>query len=109
MSGATLFWILTSIIDLDEVNEEELAKKIKLMKRVIGRVFPDFEKVKYTEHIHYNESELIKNFKDDLYHQDNEEQEYLKFVGIGAPLKEDDSEKFQYESRAIISYHNLEI
>ncbi len=96
-------------IDLDEVNEEELAKKIKLMKRVMGRVFPDFEKVKYTEHIHYNESELIKNFKDDLYHQDNEEQEYLKFVGIGAPLKEDDSEKFQYESRAIISYHNLEI
>ena len=90
-------------IDLDEVNEEELAKKMKLMKRVIGRVFPDFDKVKYTEHIHYNEQLLIKNFKDDLYFENNPEVENLKFIGNGAPVKTEHSEKFIYDPRGILS------
>ncbi|MEX0798171.1 MAG: hypothetical protein WEB87_03110 [Bacteriovoracaceae bacterium] len=96
-------------IDLDDVNEEELAKKIKLMKRVVGRVFPDFEKAKYTEHLHYNETTLIKNCKDALYFENNGQEEALSFVGIGAPIKAQDSEKFLYDARGIMSLYQLEI
>lgn len=94
-------------INLDEVNEEELAKKIRLMKRVIGRVFPDFEKVKYTEHYHYNEQMLIKNFLDEGFFKDNKELENLKFVGIGAPLKSEIASQCFYEARGILSFLQL--
>lgn len=94
-------------VDLDEVNEEELAKKIRLMKRVIGRVFPEFEKTKYSEHYHYNEQALIKNFLDDSFFQNNAEQDILKFVGIGAPVKSDHPQDFLYEARGILSYLQL--
>jgi len=94
-------------INLDEVNEEELAKKIRLMKRVIGRVFPEFDKVKYTEHYHYDESLLIKNLKDEEYFKDNKEEEFLKFVGNGAPLKNEHASEIVYDARGILSYLQL--
>jgi hypothetical protein len=67
-------------IDLDEVNEEELAKKIKHMKRVIERVYPEFSKMRYTEHIHYNSEFLLKGFPE----ASGLNCQGLNFVGVGA-------------------------
>lgn len=94
-------------INLDDVNEEELAKKIRLMKRVIGRVFPDFEKFKYTEHYHYDEQVLIKSFQDEAFFKDNEDSDCLKFVGIGAPVKHELAGELFYEARGLMSYFQL--
>lgn len=94
-------------INLDEVNEEELAKKIRLMKRVIGRVFPDFDKVKFTEHYHYNEQSLIKNFQDEEFYKENNELGCLKFVGIGAPLKTSLTSECLYDARGLLSFFQL--
>ena len=43
----------------DEVTSEELAKRIKLMKRVLARIMPDFSKFDYTEYIRYDEHMFI--------------------------------------------------
>lgn len=71
-------------INLDEVNEEELAKKIKHMKRVIERVYPEFSKSEYGERIHYAPDFLIKSFPEN----ESLNCEGLNFIGVGANLSE---------------------
>lgn len=55
----------------DEVSSEELAKRIKLMKRVLVRVFPEFGKLNYVEHIRFDEHMFILG--------DNKEFEHVSF------------------------------
>lgn len=93
-------------VNEDEVNEEELAKKIRLMKRVIDRVFSDFSKSRYDERIHYNQEMFINNCDDSLY--DSLKSLPIKFVGQGAPIKTNSDElKVNYIPRAILSYLEL--
>jgi hypothetical protein len=92
-------------VNEDEVNEEDLAKKIKLMKRVIERVFPEFGKGKYKERIQYDRSVLINKTQDDLYGPLTAEN--IRFIGEGAPLKLENSSEYQYLARGILSFLNL--
>lgn len=92
-------------VNEDEVNEEELAKKIRLMKRVIERVFDDFSKSRYDERIHYNQEMFIKNCDDSLYTAIKELP--VKFVGQGAPIESPGEEDIKFIPRAILSYLNL--
>ncbi len=94
-------------VNEDEVNEEDLAKKIRLMKRVIERTMPEFAKVKHNEHIHYNREMFIDNIKDELINDIEFDHSHLKFVGIGAPIGAEDSQEIKYTPRGIISYLNL--
>lgn len=48
------------LLQEDEITSEELAKKIKLLKRVLERVLPDFGKISYTEHIRFDETMFIQ-------------------------------------------------
>ena len=94
-------------VNEDEVNEEDLAKKIKLMKRVIERVFSEFGKGKYEERIQYDRSVLINKAQDDLF---KGAQEPITFVGEGSPLKEDladSEEEYRYLTRGILSFLSL--
>lgn len=96
------------LIEGDEVTEEELAKKIKLLKRSLARVLPEFEKADMQEHIFYNDTILIKNCQDELYYQpENQEIDKLFFVGLGAPLKSSCSPECRYDARAILSYQQI--
>ena len=88
-------------VDEDEVNEEDLAKKIKLMKRVIERVFPEFGKGKYKERIQYDREILVNLAQDELF--PNYKKENIKFIGEGAPIDMENSEQFMYLSRGIAS------
>lgn len=94
-------------IQLDEVNEEELAKKVRLLKRTIERTFPEFAKARITEHIHFDSEYLIKS-SDDYSAQYNNEQSIV-FQGIGAPTNRDNGEwnNLKYEARAICSLFDL--
>lgn len=94
-------------VNEDEVNEEELAKKIRLMKRVIERTMPEFAKVKHNEHIHYDRKMFIDNVKDELVNDIEFDHSHLKFVGIGAPIGAEDSQEIKYTPRGIISYLDL--
>lgn len=92
-------------VNEDEVNEEDLAKKIKLMKRVIERVFSDFSKSRYDEVIHYGQEIFINKCDDTL--AKSIKSLPVKFVGQGAPIETDNSENINYIPRAIISYLDL--
>tara|TARA_B100001971_G_C18267904_1_gene595849 strand:- start:726 stop:1862 length:1137 start_codon:yes stop_codon:yes gene_type:complete len=97
----------TMFIQLDEVNEEELAKKVRLLKRTIERTFPEFAKARITEHIHFDSEFLIKTTDDFDAHLNNTSD--IHFVGIGAPTNRDNGEwnSLVYEARAICSLSDL--
>jgi len=90
----------------DDVTEEAIAKKIKLMKRVAERILPDFSKCNYTEHIHYDENMFITNTDDSLKESLETTHPNLKLIGQGAPIEAEDSESFRYAPRAVYSYLN---
>lgn len=92
-------------VNEDEVNEEDLAKKIKLMKRVLERVLPDFGKTNYSEKIYYSRQLLIKNTQDENFK--NYKDEAVSFIGQGAPIGAEDSEKVKFIPRGILSYLEL--
>lgn len=96
-------------INVDEVNEEELAKKVRLLKRTIERIFPEFQKARVTEHIHFDQEFLIKSSDDysSSYNQNSDTN--LIFQGIGAPTTADNGDwnSLLYESRAICALNDL--
>lgn len=46
----------------DGATEEELAKKVRLMKRVMERVYPEMSKIAYKEHILYESDMFLSEF-----------------------------------------------
>jgi hypothetical protein len=72
----------------DEINTEELAKKIKLLKRTLKRTLEDFSKLDYEEDIYFSENMLVDGVKDELYEEfASRELPHLFFLGQSAPLK----------------------
>ena len=77
------------LIQEEEAQTEELAGKIKLMKRVLDRVFPDIEKVIIRELIRFDEEMLISDVKDVAIEQIGFDYPTLKFLGQFSPMPAD--------------------
>lgn len=75
------------LIHEEEPQTEDLASKIKLMKRVLDRVFPDFEKQIQKEYIRFDEEMFMSEIKDNLIEQISFDYPTLKFLGQMAPMK----------------------
>jgi hypothetical protein len=75
------------LIHEEEPQSEDLATKIKLMKRVLERVFPDFENNIYKEYIRFDDEMFISDIKDNLIEQMSFDYPTLKFIGQAAPMK----------------------
>ncbi len=75
------------LIHEEEPQTEDLAGKIKLMKRVLERVFPDFENNIHKEYIRFDEEMFISDVKDNLIEQIGFDYPSLKFLGQIAPMK----------------------
>lgn len=75
------------LVHEDEPQAEDLASKIKLMKRVFDRVFPDFENVIQKEFIRYDDEMFISGVKDQLIEQIGFDYPTLKFLGQMASVK----------------------
>jgi hypothetical protein len=83
------------LIREEEPQPEDLAGKIKLMKRVLDRVFPHFEDSIDKEYIRFDEEMFISDVKDNLQEQIGFDYPTLKFLGQMAPMKPQfSSEKF---------------
>ena len=83
------------LIHDDEPQSEDLASKIKLMKRVLDRVFPDIEKHITKEYIRFDNEMLISHIKDSLIEQISFDYPTLKFLGqIGFMQTDMAQEKF---------------
>ena len=86
----------------EDLTEEELAKKIKLLKRVLERVFPEFIKANYTEHIRFAQDMFIRGMQDSLAANMKQELPGLQFVGVAAPVSQN-PELFSV-SRGLVSF-----
>lgn len=83
------------LIHEDEPQTEDLASRIKLMKRVIERVFPNFEQAITKEFIRFDEEMFISEWKDGAAEQVSFDYPSLKFVSQVAPMPSDlGQEKF---------------
>ncbi len=74
------------LIHEEEPQSEDLAGKIKLMKRVLDRVFPDLEKHIEKEFIRFDEEMFIADIKDQTAEQLAFDYPTLKFLGQAAPM-----------------------
>jgi hypothetical protein len=103
-------FVCMMLVNEDEVNEEELAKKINLMKRVIERIMPNFSKARHNEHIHYSSCMFINNVKDELADDIEFDHAHLHFLGAGAPISgQENSQAWRYLPRALMTYFQLEV
>jgi hypothetical protein len=73
------------LINEEEPQSEDLAGKIKLMKRVLDRVFPDFEKSVLKEYIRFDDEMFISGVKDAVLEQVGFDYPSLKFIGQMSP------------------------
>ena len=83
----------------DDLQEEDLAKKIKLMKRVIERVFPDFSKAEIDQTIRFSDEYYLSGINDGLYYELKKAN--VQFLGQSSPIDSEKSESFQYMARAM--------
>ena len=74
------------LVHEEEPQSEDLASKIKLMKRVLDRVFPDLEKHIEKEFIRFDEEMFIADIKDQTAEQLSFDYPTLKFLGQAAPM-----------------------
>jgi len=74
------------LIHEEEPQSEDLATKIKLMKRVLDRVFPDIEKHISKEYIRFDEEMFVSDIKDSAIEQMGFDYPTLKFVGQASPV-----------------------
>lgn len=69
------------LIHEEEPQTEDLGSKIKLMKRVVDRVFPDLEKHIVKEFIRFDEEMFISHVKDSALEQLSFDYPTLRFLG----------------------------
>jgi hypothetical protein len=74
------------LIHEEEPQTEDLAQKIKLMKRVLDRVYPDLEKHIKKEYIRFDEEMFISEVKDSSLEQLSFDYPSLKFLGQTSPM-----------------------
>ncbi|MCM2350614.1 MAG: hypothetical protein NDI69_11395 [Bacteriovoracaceae bacterium] len=83
------------LIHEEEPQTEDLGSKIKLMKRVLDRVFNDIEKHITKEYIRFDEEMFISNVKDSAMEQLSFDYPSLHFLGQATPMTgELNNEKF---------------
>jgi hypothetical protein len=75
------------LIHEDEPQSEDLAVKIRLMKRVLDRVFPDLEKHITKEFIRFDDEMFIADIKDQTAEQLTFDYPTLKFLGQSSPME----------------------
>ena len=74
------------LIHDEEPQTEDLASRIKLMKRVMERVFPGIEAAITRENIRFDEEMFVSGMKDDLIEQLGFDYPTLKFTGQMSPM-----------------------
>lgn len=83
------------LVHEEEPQSEDLAAKIKLMKRVLERVFPDLEKHITKEYIRFDEEMFVTDVKDAAAEQLAFDYPTLSFLGQASPMEAERSqEKF---------------
>ena len=101
-----------SYIDKDEASEDDVAKKIRLLKKAFEKVFGEKLMGNLKEYITLWDESLCLKIEDDLYPFGEKNLENLLFFGVQAPLSLDgENEKFHQVSglaRGLLVERSLE-
>lgn len=89
------------LIHDEEPQSEDLAQKIKLMKRVLDRVFTDIEKHIKKEYIRFDEEMFVSGLKDSAMEQLSFDYPTLKFIGQASALPAELSQE-KYLARVLL-------
>lgn len=93
-----------TFIDTDSTNEEEISKKIRLLKRQLEKIYEKFKTISYTEFITLTDKSVCLNFDDSITSNIKKELPRLSFAGLCAPLEhfEKDEVNFEYSSNDLM-------
>jgi hypothetical protein len=96
-----------SFLNEDDLSsEEELAKKIRLMRRVIERVVENFKSAEGAESIYFFEDFSYQNIDDELTKTMQDNDYHLHFIGAAAPL-DSALKNAQYTERSLLCLRNV--
>lgn len=84
-----------------ETTEEEVSKKLKLLKRNLEKIFPEFSPKYRGEFVVVRPESGCLNIDDSRYNQIAKKPAHLKFIHRNAPLSEDSLKNFSFEDSAI--------
>ena len=85
--------VFMTFLDENEHSEHEIAKKIRLLKRQLGKIFPGFEKNISTENFIHLAFNPLSYISDKFFQQIKTELPNLSIKGPGAPLKDFSNEE----------------
>lgn len=94
--------VLMILQDDEGGSEEELAKKIRLMKRVMERVYPEMGKMQYEEHIHYSDEMFLAEIPHGI--KEESEDSELEILGVGVSLDASYEEELSCLERGFLSF-----
>ena len=94
-----------TFVNEDDLQEEDLAKKIRLMRKVLERVLPQLEQCEYRTKIKYDPALRMCGMNDEL--APELRSEAVRLLGPGAPIIHPESDKFQYFARGSMSISQL--
>jgi hypothetical protein len=75
-----------TFIDINHTNEEDISKKIRLLKRNLEKIFPHLKNISYKEFIVLTENTHSLNFDDSFSLEGQESLEHVHFVNSNAPF-----------------------
>ena len=93
-----------TFVDTDSTNEEEISKKIRLLKRQLEKIYEKFKSIPYAEFITLTDKSVCLNFDDFITQRIKKELPNLFFAGLCAPLEhfEKDESNFEYSSNELL-------
>jgi len=77
-----------TFLDKNATSEEDISKKIRLLKRNLEKIFPLFKDSQYSEFIKLSDDSFCLNVDDKLIDYSNKVCRNLSFIGRNAPVRE---------------------
>ena len=92
-----------TFIDKNQTSEEDISKKIKILKKYLKKIFPKFSSIYCDEFISLNENPGCLKIDDELFFKVKNETKNLHFAGYNGPLAAcaKDCESFEDSARGV--------
>ncbi len=76
-------------LDPEHVDEENLSKNVRHLRKNVEKIFPDFEKNLVGEYIRLTENWACQKVDDQAYFHSHQAPDHLRLIGTNAPIKSD--------------------
>jgi len=89
-----------AFVDKDHTSEEEVSKKIRILKKNLEKIFPEFKGSSYKEYVCLTPKSPCQNIDDSCFPKEEFSSKGLFFFGVNAPLQEEKikTDNFAYDA-----------